>query len=838
MRRLALLLVLLPAVASAQLYTPPYSDYVSSRKDFPINFSTDWKALGFAASSPGCYTTGQPVSASGNLTVSRADAQWVDKVNANQATPGLITEDANTVSHVVWMGGNYALQSGTMTTGTSPTSPWANYGGTVATGPETSLQGSPWSKITASSGAGDIELPSGGVPFNTRFVGSMQVRAATGTQALSVSLRCGAAPTTCSCVRSDGGACTPTIGAPSSADCSAYATVGTTETRLSAIATCPAPISNPVLILYPAQASTGTAWGTQAQLEVGTYPTPYFPVTTKAEGLIDTKGNVWTQNGTVPQNPSTWNAPPSAGVFSDANYYSLGSGVDVLDFAGGHTCTLVMSASSLSNTPSPLSNGVYNTNGYYVQISPAGVINYNVATPSMVSVSSSGVTTGSANVYSFGRSGGTIYSKLNSGATVSASSSDTVPGTSATAKLGRYDLTTFPFVGGIHELYCTTTPWNEATVAALQASVMAKINQPILASCAANTLAVSPQGAEVWAARTNYALQSSTSCVANAVQTPWALSGTPTCVSDAALAPDGTVSMDSWTSATNTHGITQPVTTASSATATSSIWASKPNGTGTVTGTYVCTAGTANSCTCSTSDGSACSTAVATTTCTAKFTAVGTTPVRLALMPVCAAALTNPTIGWYPGEISVNIGTANFWGAQVEVGTYPGPYIPTTAASVARAFTAASIPLPDLHTTDTFCVGLTATPGAYWNDPATRFMFSNYTGSAVNVINLSVAGATMSFQTYDNAGGNKGVTWTHGLGATKTPQRLVACDAAGTIALYANGVSVGAAGGAGTSLFTATPTPLQIGEQNNAQLWDGSITNVKVYPNQTFRAGM
>src|SRR5574340_1492774 len=57
--------------------------------------------------------------------------------------------------------------------------------------------------------------------------------------------------------------------------------------------------------------------------------------------LVDRFGNSWTQNGTVPQVARSGRTPAGAGPFSDANYYSLGTGSDVLDFAGDFSACIV-----------------------------------------------------------------------------------------------------------------------------------------------------------------------------------------------------------------------------------------------------------------------------------------------------------------------------------------------------------------------------------------------------------------------------------------------------------------------------------------------------------------
>jgi hypothetical protein len=80
--------------------------------------------------------------------------------------------------------------------------------------------------------------------------------------------------------------------------------------------------------------------------------------------LVDTKGNSWTQNGTVPQvtaNPFT-TTRYGAGPFSDANTYQLGTGVDVLDLNGDMTVCVVYTDTVATGT-THVSNGDYGGSG-------------------------------------------------------------------------------------------------------------------------------------------------------------------------------------------------------------------------------------------------------------------------------------------------------------------------------------------------------------------------------------------------------------------------------------------------------------------------------------------
>jgi hypothetical protein len=409
---------------------------------------------------------------------------------------------------------------------------------------------------------------------------------------------------------------------------------------------------------------------------------------------------------------------------------------------------------------------------------------------------------------------------LNGQTTGSSPADAALPYTASGSRIGRGAGAGESLLGTIHEVYATTTPWNEAAVAALQASVMAKINQPVLATCPNDTLAVGTQGAEVYAAGTNYALQSQD------IGTTWVLGGAASRATNTAVAPDGTTTGDSLTvTAAAPDNINQTVTglTASSAYRCSG-WLWTQSGVGTL-----CASRTNG---------------VTWATATVQCQTVTTTPTRYSWDCSTGAAETQSSIvigGENKTPTSPTAGTYYVWGIQLSPGLYPTPYIPTTTTAVTRAATVASVPLPDFSATDTACFGVTYTPGQDWNvNPATsKVLLGNYNAGS-NAFTIDRLAGNLLFQVYDNAGANKIVTWAHGLGAVRTTKRIVGCMAAGTTALYVDGVSVGAVTGVGTALWSANQSPVYIGSTTagGAFFLDGSISNVRIYPNATYRAGM
>jgi hypothetical protein len=815
MNRLLTLLLLLPALTLAQGVTPP-AGFANQEVGFTNPLKAVYGGAPVAASfgQPSCIPTGGNAGKAAPLTVTRAGATTVAEPNTNQQTPGLISEDAGTVSHVVFNGGNQILNSNNFA-GAS----WVKRGASVATTDGTLCpDGTTANKITVGAmGVDDIYTFGTGTLLPGPVGASYLIK----RSSASGSLR----------IRNTQGVAYGFDDVDLAALGANWVSVAGTTTGVNRSNQW---VSQFLGAGYLVSANAGTLSAYLCDMQQVSGPIMPYAATggVVMEGLINTRGNSWTQNGMVPQNPSTWNAPPSAGAFSDANYYTAPYGT--LPASGDFTVCAVLTSNTLAGNTVPFSAGGNGINGWYINASASA---YSLYTDNAAVAGSGTPVLGKPQVLCVGRAGALAYAKMD-GLTTGSVATTTTPH-SRVGTIGRYTNAGFPFLGTVHEVYATTTPWNEAAVSALQASVMAKINQPVLATCPANTLAVGPSGAEVYAAATNAALQSSTSCVANTVQTPWALTGTPTCVSDAAVAPDGTTSMDEWTNSASGHGPTQILATASSTTATGSVWLSKPTGTG--SGGVALAAAGATLCACGTSDGSACSAAIFSVNyCKATATALTTTPIRLWLTRTTAVAQTDATMTLSPGEWAVSAGTTRFWGVQVEVGSYPTPYIPTTTTAVTRSATVASVPLPDFSATGTACFGVTYTPGQDWNITmgASTVVLSNYTGVLANALQLAKGTGNLSWTVYDNAGAAKSWTWTHGLGAVRTPKRIVACMAAGTLSMYADGVAVGSGAGVGTALQSATLTPLYLGQNSGGQQVDGSISNVRVYPNQTYRAGM
>jgi hypothetical protein len=172
---------------------------------------------------------------------------------------------------------------------------------------------------------------------------------------------------------------------------------------------------------------------------------------------------------------------------------------------------------------------------------------------------------------------------------------------------------------------------------------------------------------------------------------------------------------------------------------------------------------------------------------------------------------------------------------MVHPGLYPMPYCATGAGTCTTNATVATVPLPaNMHVTNNWCVGVTATPGpgAPWNDPkAVRNMVDTYnTGGNDRFLIYIASGSGIQFRV-SNIGGDKNWNYVHALGATYGAHRFVALNSAGTLSLYMDGSPVGSGSGAGTGLLASTPTAVGIGQYASTLTtgsFDGSLQNVKI----------
>ena len=339
-------------------------------------------------------------------------------------------------------------------------------------------------------------------------------------------------------------------------------------------------------------------------------------------------------------------------------FRSLGSGSDVLDFAGDSTVCAVFAQASAAKS-AILADGDYGASGsgYYLYTLAGGGLSLITNGPASAykDVITANQTVSGINIGCAGRSGTTIYAKLNLGTTASTANGLTVTGTNPAyiGKGGAGD-GVGAWGGTIYEVWATSTPWNEASVTAIQQKVLGHLYGSTALSVTRSTIAtleqgdctagqcvwtvpagvarVSSNGLLVESQRTNYVQQSGTISTGTAFTAPWtSVGGGATTVATVAGDPAG----GAWAAVTSPGNADigyQTVTIPSSASWTYSAWIRKASGSGAAS---ILTAGaTPNTtgCTCVRSDGGSCTaTIISSDYCKASLADLGTTPVRVSV---------------------------------------------------------------------------------------------------------------------------------------------------------------------------------------------------------------
>ena len=581
--------------------------------------------------------------------------------------------------------------------------------------------------------------------------------------------------------------------------------------------------------------------------------------------LVDSKGNAWTENGTVPQvtaNPFTVERFGS-GPFSAANYYSLGTGDDVLDFAGDMTVCVVFSG-LLAGTSEVASDGGFGAAGagWTLLASATQVIfdTYDAAS-AYTRASAAAVVTSGPHVICGGRSGSTQYVKGNLVATVSQAGAKTVAATSNPAMIGRRatGAGTAPMEGTIYEVYATTTPFTEATVLAIQQKVLGHFDgTSALAVTRATTATYAPRAADpstlftvpagvaritdegllVEPARTNSALASNTISAANAFNVNWVAWPDETRVdvtTTATAAPGG----GTWHTITNEAGTTsnvgqayQTVTTASSTTFVASAWMKKPTGEDTThAGIHVgCGAGTPTACTCVRSDGGSCTAStVATNYCQALVADLSTTPVRVSAKVTCSGAITSSIVALVPGNYGSTIGITDFSAVMHEIGTYPTSHVVTTTTAMARNADAVTATVPAVPTK--WCVAVTAAPGsgtAWTIYPNLSYLWTLGVLSTANSVGIGFLASSRTFLDHYSASPTAEKYIASGATPSAGAHRFIGCSTSGVLSLKVDANAYSTASGTGTGLFTTAPTTLSFSPLFSTTQIASLLKNVRV----------
>jgi hypothetical protein len=154
--------------------------------------------------------------------------------------------------------------------------------------------------------------------------------------------------------------------------------------------------------------------------------------------IRDAFPNTWTMQGTVPQVTRSDGIPPGSGPYSNANYYYLGTGSDVLDFAVPYTVVIVFTPTTTASTAMGLIANMSSTAGYMIQRTSNSIMLLRVMTAgsSYSDVSSSGLVMDVPNVICAGSNGTTQYLKVNLGTIQTVASVAITAATTQRAQVG------------------------------------------------------------------------------------------------------------------------------------------------------------------------------------------------------------------------------------------------------------------------------------------------------------------------------------------------------------------------------------------------------------------
>lgn len=534
----------------------------------------------------------------------------------------------------------------------------------------------------------------------------------------------------------------------------------------------------------------------------------------------------------------------SYGPFTDANYFSLGSGPDVLDFAGDFSaCITFKGAADYSTLPVIFGNGAYPLDGYVAMFDAGGhfkMANWDGAEVSAQTTNLAPAST--LNVACFGRAASTVYAKLNLGTIASASGATAVPGITRQARLGRYNGANQQFPGAIYEAWFSTDPASDALFTKIQRRAFQHLAAQGIAVTVArstasnavvpngatqtvyavpiNVASQAPDGIEVWRRSTNAITGSED--FSNAAGWSEGTAYVTTVTPDTWTAPNGTLTGDTIEFPANASARqSSAVAFAASSTWTGSCWLAAGTKTTASLRAYVVGAASGH--------GTACPLSLTTTP--ARFTCQ---------FPILDDATPGGTIALQINGSDNTPGAIKAWGCQLEQKPYATPYIPTTTTATARSADVVSFSqagaLATAGRSPDWCVRFTVKPGAGhgWNTAIDNqgglMLFGAGASAASGTATLMQdAAGTLSFSIYAAAGTPRTVSISGFYDAQ--PHDIAACAGNGTPYFVIDGVrATGLVSGSGTGIIEGgMATPIYLGLQSGwSDYLDGTIRDFQV----------
>lgn len=188
--------------------------------------------------------------------------------------------------------------------------------------------------------------------------------------------------------------------------------------------------------------------------------------------VMDLLGTAWTKNGTPSQVSESPPLTPGFGPASAGGWYSLGTGADVLDFAGDWTIVLVATPKSAAGQ-NVLGDGAWQAYGFqlFIESGWSFYMNGNGTT----NTRSVAHVLDAPNVVCFGRTGNLLGLAVNGGGWNPATFSSYAPATVQPLKLGWDGGGRVSFTGTVYEILATTTPASSALCASYAATVKSRL---------------------------------------------------------------------------------------------------------------------------------------------------------------------------------------------------------------------------------------------------------------------------------------------------------------------------------------------------------------------------
>jgi hypothetical protein len=318
-------------------------------------------------------------------------------------------------------------------------------------------------------------------------------------------------------------------------------------------------------------------------------------------------------------------------------------------------------------------------------------------------------------------------------------------------------------------------------------------------------------GLQVYGSATNTVLRSEE--IDNAAWSTEVNPGSLTITADAAVAPDGTKTAETIgypAVAAGQWAMRYQIITGTAASWTGSVYLKKVSGTDSTIKLWWRNSGTGA--------------LVAQTNCSVSTTAWTRCSVTGTLTAV-AYRLVLGNSEAHTGATSSDIVVAA-WGAQAETGSIATPYIRTAGSTATRNADAVSMSNPLASADTQWCMAATVNWPVLDITPSHGILHIGATYAANNSAALALENATgrAQFIIFDNAGGNKIANTISAV--TAGIRRFRACNNAGSLSLWVDGVLASGSSGAGTGTITTMPGTIKIGDLNGSAGLAGVISDI------------